>query len=48
MTVKRRLFLSNLLMILVPVIVTVMIGILCVSFLWFSLQRGTGLWFEDS
>ena len=43
MTIRKRLFWSNLLMILVPVIVTALIGLLCVGFVWFSLLQGAGL-----
>lgn len=43
MTVRKRLFWSNLLMILVLVIATVLIGLLCVGFIWLSLLRGVGL-----
>lgn len=47
MTIKKRLFLSNLWMILVPVICTGLIGLCCVGFLWFSLLRGVGLGIHD-
>lgn len=47
MTVKKRLFWSNILMILVPVIATALIGILCVVFIWISLLNGTALGVED-
>lgn len=48
MTVKRRLFLSNNLMIAVPVVITLTIGVCCMGAVWFTLQHGTGLRFEDS
>nr|WP_217936463.1 HAMP domain-containing sensor histidine kinase [Enterocloster clostridioformis] len=47
MTVKKRLFWSNILMILVPVIATALIGILCVGFIWISLINGAGLGLKD-
>lgn len=43
MTVKRRLFWSNILMIFVPVGATMLIGLLCVGFIWLSLIHGAGL-----
>lgn len=47
MTVKKRLFWSNILMILVPVIVTVLIGVLCMGFIWFALIHGMGIGIHD-
>ena len=47
MTVRKRLFLSNLLMILVPVVATALIGVLCVSLIWFSLLHGSGFGADD-
>ena len=47
MTVKKRLFWSNILMILVPVIATVLIGFLCVGFIWFALIHGMGIGIHD-
>lgn len=48
MTVKKRLFLSNILMIAVPVVITLIVGVCCMGAVWFTLQHGTGLRFEDS
>ena len=48
MTVKKRLVISNILMILVPVVITAFIGIACIGIIWFSVQYGTGLGFKDS
>ena len=48
MTVKKRLVISNVLMILVPVIITALIGLICVSVIWISVKYGTGLGFKDS
>lgn len=47
MTVKKRLFWSNILMILVPVIATMLIGMLCVGFIWFALIHGMGIGIHD-
>lgn len=47
MTIKRRLFWSNILMILVPVISTVLIGILCVGALWLLILNGAGFGLDD-
>ncbi|MDD3228979.1 MAG: HAMP domain-containing sensor histidine kinase [Oscillospiraceae bacterium] len=46
--IKKRLVISNLLMILVPVMITAVIGLICVGIIWFSIRYGTGLGFEDS
>lgn len=43
MTIRKRLFWSNLLMILVPVLSAALVGIFCVVFIWFSLVNGAGL-----
>ncbi|MDD3230829.1 MAG: HAMP domain-containing protein, partial [Oscillospiraceae bacterium] len=48
MTIKRRLAVSNVLMILVPVVVTILIALCCVGVIWFTIARGTGVGFEDS
>ncbi|MGE4277847.1 MAG: sensor histidine kinase [Lawsonibacter sp.] len=47
-TIKKRLVISNILMILVPVVITAFIGLVCVGIIWFSVRYGTGLGFEDS
>lgn len=47
MTIKKRLFWSNILMIFVPVIATVLIGISCVVFIWLALVNGLGLEIHD-
>lgn len=46
MTVKRRLAISNLLMILVPVVITLAISLGCLGVVWLSLTHGQGLGFE--
>lgn len=43
MTIKRRLFWSNILMIAVPVMVTAVVGILCIGFIWFGFINGFGI-----
>lgn len=47
MTIKKRLFWSNILMILVPVIATALIGIICIGVIWLSILHGTGFASED-
>lgn len=47
MTVKRRLFWSNILMILVPVGATALVGSLCVGMVWLALVHGIGLGLND-
>lgn len=47
MTVRKRLFWSNILMIVVPVVVTAMIGLLCIGFIWLALIQGVGLGIHD-
>lgn len=47
MTIKKRLFWSNILMIAVPVISTALIGCVCVGLIWLSLVGGMGLGIQD-
>ena len=47
MTIRKRLFWSNILMILVPVIAAGLVGLLCVGFVWLSLVSGAGLGLRD-
>ena len=47
MTIKRRLFWSNILMIVVPAAAAALIGILCIGLIWLSLTGGAGLEIED-
>lgn len=47
MTLKKRLFWSNIFMILVPVIATVLIGFLCMGFIWFAMIHGIGIGIHD-
>lgn len=48
MTVKKRLFWSNILMIAVPVVTALAAGVCCIALLWLMLQNGSGLPLEDS
>lgn len=48
MTIKKRLMISNILMIVVPVIAALAAGICCIALLWLMLQNGGGLPLEDS
>lgn len=43
MTIKKRLFWSDILMLLVPVVITGLIGLLCIGFMWLTLLNGAGL-----
>lgn len=47
-TIKKRLFLSNLCMILAPVFISVLVGVACISGIWYVVEHGTGLGFEES
>ena len=47
MTIKKRLFCSNILMIVVPAVIVAFIGLLCMALLWISLQGGSGMHLED-
>lgn len=47
MTVKKRLFWSNIFMILVPAISALLIGLLCMEFIWFALIHGMGIGIHD-
>lgn len=47
MTIKKRLFWSNIFMIAVPVTSTVLIGCVCVGLIWLSLIGGMGLGIQD-
>ena len=43
MTIKKRLFWSNLLMIAVPILATAAVGLLCIGFIWLSFIGGFGI-----
>ncbi|MDD4699768.1 MAG: HAMP domain-containing sensor histidine kinase [Oscillospiraceae bacterium] len=48
MTIKKRLVVSNILMILVPVFITIVIAAASVGIIWFTVTNGSGIGFEDS
>ena len=47
MTIKKRLFCSNILMIVVPAVIVAFVGLLCMALLWITLQGGSGMHLED-
>ena len=47
MTIKKRLFLSNILMIAVPAAIVAFVGLLCVVLLWSALQGNHAVRPED-
>ncbi len=47
MTIKRRLFCSNILMIVVPAVIVAFVGLLCMALLWITLQSGNSMHLED-
>jgi hypothetical protein len=47
-TIKKRLVISNILMILVPVVITALIGLACVGMVWYTVAHGTGLGIEHN
>lgn len=48
MTIKKRLFWSNLLMIIVPVLIAALVGSCCVGFVFEVFKHETGFGLEDS
>ena len=48
MTIKRRLFLSNLMMILVPVLIAAVVGTACIALVFEVLKHGTSFGLENS
>lgn len=48
MTIKKRLLLSNILMIIVPVLAALTVGICCIALLWLMFRMGGALPLEDS
>ena len=48
MTIRRRLFWSNILMIAVPACLTALMGMLCMGMVWLVMQSGSGLGMEHS
>lgn len=47
MTIKRRLFLSNILMIAVPVIASLLVGAVCIILFWLAFVNGFGVKIDD-
>ena len=47
MTIKKRLFCSNILMIVVPAVIVAFVGLLFMALLWITLQSGSGMHLED-
>lgn len=47
MTIKKCLFCSNILMIVVPAVIVAFVGLLCMALLWITLQGGSGMHLED-
>ena len=47
MTIKKRLFCSNILMIAVPAVIAALVGLLCLALLWVTLRSGGGMRLED-
>ena len=46
MTIKKRLFCSNILMIVVPAVIVAFVGLLFMALLWITLQSGSGMHLE--
>ena len=47
MTIKKRLFLSNILMIVVPAVITALAGCLCLALVWLTVRSGGSMEMED-
>lgn len=43
MTIKKRLFWSNIVMTAAPAVTALAVGLCCMGFMWFSFTRGTGI-----
>lgn len=48
MTIKKRLVISNIMMIIVPTVITALIGLACVGMVWYTVVHGTGIGIEHS
>ena len=48
MTVKKRLTISNIIMIIAPVAAVLLVGALCIGVLYFTMNRSNGFGFSDS
>ncbi|MDO4362924.1 MAG: HAMP domain-containing sensor histidine kinase [Clostridia bacterium] len=47
MTVKKRLAISNIIMIIIPVVITLFVGLICVGVVYVTLQNTNGFGFES-
>lgn len=47
MNIRRQLALSNLMMILIPVLAAILALIFCLAMLWFVVHRGSGMGVDD-
>ncbi|MDO4198060.1 MAG: HAMP domain-containing sensor histidine kinase [Erysipelotrichaceae bacterium] len=48
MTIRKRLFISNIIMIVIPVISTILAGLICAGLIWLFFVSGAGLKVSDS
>ena len=48
MTIRKRLFWSNILMLVVPAIIAAIVGIFCICMVWLVIRQGSGMGIEDS
>ena len=48
MTIRKRLFWSNILMIVVPMVMTAIVGVLRICMVWLVIRQGSGIGIEDS
>ena len=48
MTIKKRLAISNIIMIVVPVLITLLVGLLCVGAFYLTLNYSNGFGFESN
>lgn len=48
MTVKKRLAISNIIMILIPVLITLLVGLICLGAVYITLNNSNGFGFENS
>lgn len=48
MTVKKRLAISNIIMIVIPVVITLLVGVICLGGIYITLHNSNGFGFENS
>lgn len=48
MTVKKRLTISNIIMIVIPVVITLLVGVICLGGIYITLHNSNGFGFENS